>query len=229
MKFVSWIGLTLATLALSILFSFASPFNPGEAKKAVFAGQVLQPRSQVKAVVYAVQSPTGPDNVRVSGPVWPVVNYGPAGPVLKYGPDWPVVKAEKPYGPELPPDPVKEVLTKARSLTGLPYQFGSNDASRSLDCSSYVQLVYKEVGLKLPRVTYDQFKLGTPIPKDQLKPGDLLFFTTYQPGPSHIGIYIGNGEFIHESPPGVQVTRFDKPFYQQRFVGARRILPSTKG
>jgi cell wall-associated NlpC family hydrolase len=131
------------------------------------------------------------------------------------------------YGPQLPPekpDLSVPVLTKAKSLMGLPYRFGGNNPGESMDCSSYVQLVFKEAGLELPRVTYDQFKQGEPIAAEQLQPGDLLFFSTNGSGPSHIGIYAGNGEFIHESPPGVQVTRLDNPSYQKHFVGARRVL-----
>ncbi|HZW83815.1 MAG TPA: C40 family peptidase [Candidatus Deferrimicrobium sp.] len=196
MKHVSKFRARVTALALAtLLFSLFTLFNPGNLNKVAFAQEGLGESAIAEQLVYGPQVPKDSDLVM--------------------------------YGPQLPPekpDLSVSVLSKAKSLMGLPYRFGGNNPGESMDCSSYVQLVFKEAGLELPRVTYDQFKQGQPIGVEQLQPGDLLFFSTNGSGPSHIGIYAGNGEFIHESPPGVQVTRLDNPSYQKHFVGARRVL-----
>ncbi len=117
------------------------------------------------------------------------------------------------------------LLTKAKSLLGVPYRFGGSDPKRYLDCSAYVQLVYREVGIELGRTSFAQFQAGKPAAVDELKPGDLVFFRSYGRGPSHVGIYLGNGEFIHASAPKVQISRMDSPNRKKSFYGARRVLP----
>lgn len=124
---------------------------------------------------------------------------------------------------------VAALLTKASSLLGVPYRFGGTNPQNSLDCSAYVQLVFRTIGINLPRSTFGQIKMGTPVSYDQLRPGDLVFFSSDGPGPTHVGIYTGNGRFINETPPKVEVDTIitpsgSKTFYGRTYYGARRII-----
>jgi cell wall-associated NlpC family hydrolase len=80
------------------------------------------------------------------------------------------------------------------------------------------------MGVTLPRTTYAMFDAGVPVPQDELHAGDLVFFHTLSPGPSHAGIYLGDGRFIHSSsgPARVTITSMADAYYAQRYLGARR-------
>ncbi len=121
---------------------------------------------------------------------------------------------------------VQTILDYARSLQGTPYRWGGN-APGGFDCSGYVNHVFARHGISLPRTTYDQFNRGTSVSRGNLQPGDLVFFTTYRSGPSHVGIYIGNSRFIHASSSGGGVIQTDinSQYYANRFLGGRRIIP----
>lgn len=123
-------------------------------------------------------------------------------------------------------------LLKALSMIGTPYKFGSNNPSKGLDCSGFVKYVYKEsADISLPRTARDMSKEGQAIARDELEPGDLVFFNTRQRPNSHVGIYAGNGEFVHASSSHtkqVTVSRLDQKYWATRFNGARRILPSLQ-
>ncbi|WP_425802120.1 C40 family peptidase [Desulfitobacterium sp. Sab5] len=114
------------------------------------------------------------------------------------------------------------VIRNAMSLVGTPYSFGGTSRS-GFDCSGYTQYVFKGSGISLPRTSYAQFGVGTAVTKSQLQPGDLVFFTTYSSGASHVGIYIGGGNFIHASNSGVRTTSLGESYYASHFVGARRV------
>jgi len=106
-----------------------------------------------------------------------------------------------------------------------PYQWGGNKLQTGVDCSGYVCSVYKTVyGLQLPRTTRLQWKIGTSIPRDQLKRGDLVFFNTDGTGVSHVGIYLGKNKFTHSSnSDGVTINKLTDAYYSKRYLGARRI------
>lgn len=115
------------------------------------------------------------------------------------------------------------IVLTALSYMERPYRFGANELYR-MDCSAFVQRVFMVNGIRLPRTTLEQAQVGVPVDPGRLRPGDLLFFTTYRPGPSHVGIYIGKGKFIHASErKGVTISSIYDPYWSRRFLFARRI------
>lgn len=123
----------------------------------------------------------------------------------------------------------ERLLLFAKKMLHLPYKFGGN-SFRGLDCSFFVKKVYSMVGIELPRSAREQFTIGIPVRKDELKPGDLVFFRTYAKFPSHVGIYLGDNLFIHASTRSKKVTidSLESPYYMSRFIGAKRILGIDK-
>lgn len=119
-------------------------------------------------------------------------------------------------------------LLKALSMIGTPYKFGGNKPEKGMDCSGFVRHVYKESAeVNLPRTASDMSKTGEEIAEADLKPGDLVFFNTLKKPFSHVGIYAGNGEFVHASSQRskqVTVSRLRDSYWSSRFNGARRVL-----
>ena len=119
----------------------------------------------------------------------------------------------------------RQIVAEAMRYLGARYVWGGESA-RGVDCSGFVYVVFSAYLPGLPRMSsFDYFKLGVPLQRTNLEPGDLVFFTTYAPGPSHVGIYLGDGKFIHasSSQARVIVTALDDPYYAARFLGARRL------
>ncbi len=123
---------------------------------------------------------------------------------------------------------IAHMLTQAAMrFIGVPYVFGGNSMA-GIDCSAYVQRVYASAGIHLPRTADAQYYAARPLAGDEPVVGDLVFFQTYLPGPSHVGIYMGNGMFAQASSShGVTVTALSSPYWKARFLGFRRVLPST--
>jgi cell wall-associated NlpC family hydrolase len=98
-------------------------------------------------------------------------------------------------------------------------------SDRGMDCSGLVARVLKAHGIKAPHNAASLYHLGVPVPSGKLRPGDLVFFHTTRRGISHVGIYMGKGQFVHASSGGgcVEVDRMDEGYYHRRFVGARRL------
>lgn len=119
-------------------------------------------------------------------------------------------------------------LLKAFSLLGTPYKLGGNNPEKGIDCSGFVKHVYKEsAGVSLPRTAREMSREGAPVAKEELQPGDLVFFNTRKRANSHVGIYAGNGEFVHASSSKtkqVTVSRMDQSYWANRYNGARRVL-----
>ncbi|KLU60326.1 D-gamma-glutamyl-meso-diaminopimelic acid endopeptidase CwlS precursor [Peptococcaceae bacterium CEB3] len=115
------------------------------------------------------------------------------------------------------------IVDRALSYVGSPYVFGGTNRS-GFDCSGFTKYVYAQFGISLPRTSFAQFDSGTPVSMDNLQPGDLVFFTTYARGASHVGIYIGGGRFVQAANPnsGVEVSNLGDRFYTSRYLGARR-------
>ena len=113
----------------------------------------------------------------------------------------------------------------AKKFIDIPYRFGGNSIF-GIDCSGYVQKVYRMIGINLPRSAREQFHEGMPVDTGDLSIGDLVFFRTYASFPSHVGIYLGDNLFIHASSRGKKVTidKITEPFYTKRFIGAKRVI-----
>ncbi len=115
------------------------------------------------------------------------------------------------------------IVSFANQFLGVPYSWAGSSPS-GFDCSGFVYYVFGQNGISLPRMADQQFNTGVPV--SQLQPGDLVFYSTYAPGPSHAGIYTGNNKFIHASSGTgcVTLTSLSEPYYQARYLGARRVL-----
>jgi len=120
-------------------------------------------------------------------------------------------------------DNFSNIVNHALSLVGTPYVFGGT-TRRGFDCSGFTQYVFAGAGISLPRTSYEQFASGIAVSKENLQPGDLVFFTTYSKGASHVGIYIGKGNFVHADNPkvGVTITSLSNSYYAAHYLGARR-------
>lgn len=117
------------------------------------------------------------------------------------------------------------IIATAKKYIGVPYLWGGESPS-GFDCSGFVQYVFKAHGISLNRTCETQYKHGKYVSKSNLKPGDLVFFqNTYKAGISHVGIYIGDGKFIHaSSSKGVTISNLSSSYYTSHYYGARRIL-----
>lgn len=126
--------------------------------------------------------------------------------------------------PELKTDNVKLLKTAAYGFLGTRYRFGGNTRN-GLDCSAFVQQVFRELDINLPRSAREQFEIGSQVPQGDLKKGDLVFFRTYAPYASHVGIYLGQNKMIHASSSNRQVvvSSMNTPYYRSRYLGAKRI------
>ena len=116
----------------------------------------------------------------------------------------------------------------ALALRGTPYRNGGADP-RGFDCSGFTQYVFARYGIALGRGVRDQFRQGQEIETADLAAGDLVFFTTTEPGASHVAIAIGGNQFVHapSSSGVVRVERLSSSYWSQRYVGARRIAPAV--
>ena len=115
------------------------------------------------------------------------------------------------------------VLQSAAEFLGRPYHFGAEGGA--FDCSGFVRSVFAKIGIDLPHSAREQFSLGERVGRDDLEPGDLVFFHTYRHTASHVGIYVGDDKFVHAATRGgqVQVDSLDEAYYARRYLGARRL------
>lgn len=118
----------------------------------------------------------------------------------------------------------RDVVNTASRYKGVPYSFGGT-TPRAFDCSGYVQYVFRKHNAALPRTADLQYEKGLFVTMRQLQPGDLVFFTTYEPGASHVGIYAGNGLFWSAtSSKGVRLCSLSDDYWRSRYYGAKRVL-----
>ena len=126
--------------------------------------------------------------------------------------------------PFLGRDKVASVIATAKKYIGTPYKFGGT-TPKAFDCSGYLQYVFKEHGMAVPRTADEQFKLGKSARTSELEAGDLVFFETYEAGASHCGIYLGDGKFIHASTSkGVRIDELAADYWKTHFYGAKHIV-----
>jgi cell wall-associated NlpC family hydrolase len=123
-----------------------------------------------------------------------------------------------------------ELVSNAMGFLGVPYKWGGTDADTGVDCSGFVVSVYQQtIGLLLPRKAEQQAAATQKIEQTDLQPGDLVFFNTMRRAFSHVGIYVGNGKFIHAPKAGaeVRVENMGGSYWQRRFDGARRVTAAA--
>lgn len=182
-----------------------------------------------------------------SAPVWGFVKQGTVLPVEAANDYWVLVDyngkqgyvsrsnvtlhennpAPAPSNPAAGGSLANKIINTASSFQGrVTYVFGSRDLQRlRLDCSSFTQYVFQLNGIQIPWGSKAQAKVGTYIPRNQLQPGDLVFFSVSTPGQiNHVGIYIGNGQFINNLPnKGVVVGNFNSSYWTSHYITGRRI------
>ena len=123
-------------------------------------------------------------------------------------------------------DKAQEVLISALSLTGIQYKYGGNSPATGFDCSGFVRYVFHNAAnLSLPPTARAIAQIGKSVKKDELQPGDLVFFNTLKSAFSHVGIYLGDNKFIHAPSKGksVQVESMQNSYWSSHFEGAQRL------
>lgn len=121
----------------------------------------------------------------------------------------------------------REILMMALGLLDINYRFGGNNPEAGLDCSGMVSYIYRHaLGVALPRNAAQIARLARPITPERLQVGDLVFFNTLNRAFSHMGIYIGKGQFVHapRTRSTIRVERLDNPYFASRFEGARTLF-----
>lgn len=118
---------------------------------------------------------------------------------------------------------IERVIENAHQFIGVPYVWGGTTPN-GFDCSGYVQYLMRQQGISYPRVSFSQANVGEYVSRGNLRRGDIVFFETYTSGPSHLGIYLGGGEFIHAGGRQVHVSSLNSGYYSSRFLFGRRVL-----
>ena len=128
-------------------------------------------------------------------------------------------------------DKASDLVINAMGFLGVPYRRGGTNQENGFDCSGFVRAMFEQtVGLILPRRASDQASVTEKINREDLQPGDLVFFNTMRQAFSHVGIYVGDNKFIHSPRPGgeVRVEDMRQAYWDRRFNGARRV-PAEPG
>ncbi len=119
-----------------------------------------------------------------------------------------------------------DLLMSAMGLLGVSYRFGGSNPASGLDCSGFIQYIFREaMNVNLPRTSAAMAEVGIPVEKSNLKPGDLVFFARAGRRVGHVGMYIGDGKFIHAPRTGksIEIQNLNKAYYVKNYAGARRI------
>jgi cell wall-associated NlpC family hydrolase len=149
----------------------------------------------------------------------------------------PSLAQDQPAVPDVQtPGLVASLLDRAKAYLGTPYHYGGT-TPKGFDCSGFVRFVFGTFGFGLDRSSFAQAKQGEPVDPKQIQPGDLLFFRTRgnQNRVSHVGIYLGGGQFIHAGSwggpgqRGVKIGELDSSYYANRLISARRVLTQPTG
>jgi cell wall-associated NlpC family hydrolase len=125
----------------------------------------------------------------------------------------------------------QRLKSMARTFLNLPYRWGGMSERRGVDCSGLVKMIFAKLHIELPRSSREQIHAGQEVPMAKLETGDLVFFSNGGNVPMHVGVYLGNHQFLHaEKKAGrVIITDLNKPWYAQRFLAARRIIGHWNG
>ncbi len=123
-----------------------------------------------------------------------------------------------------------EIVLRAMAQIGTAYRYGGADLE-GFDCSGLVYFIHQELGLTAPRTAQQQFDASTPVARNDLAPGDLVFFRFAGRRISHVGIYAGNGRFVHAPQTGrnVELKNLDEAYYASHFAGAGRLQRAARG
>ncbi|WP_425805003.1 NlpC/P60 family protein [Desulfitobacterium sp. Sab5] len=129
------------------------------------------------------------------------------------------------YSLKLHTNKANAIIDTAKKYIGVPYQWGGESPSTGFDCSGFVQFVFAQNGITLPRVSAEQFKMGTSVELTKIEPGDLIFFSFAKNGTAdHVGIYIGDNQFINaSSSKGVTIYTIG-PYWTSVEIGAKRVF-----
>ena len=174
---------------------------------------VTQTANAVKAepVTVTIQ----PDKIPLSAPI----SLSPAAQAVNQKEYMPIVNPE-----ELT---VRDRLVDAGfNLLGVRYRYGGTSEKTGLDCSALVKNIFEKIGLTLPRTSREQYTRGEKVAKEDLQKGDLIFFSSGGKTPTHVGVYVGNNQFLHAASKAKKVIVSDlgKTWYDLRYLGARRIM-----
>lgn len=114
----------------------------------------------------------------------------------------------------------------AERFVGIPYRWGGNTVVDGMDCSGFVRAVYNLCGVNIPRTSMEQFRSGDPVERSDLHQGDLVFFGDSPQKINHVGIYVGEGRFVHAPRRGddIKVSALEESYFSRRFMGGRRCL-----
>ena len=119
---------------------------------------------------------------------------------------------------------VNSIVSTAKRYMGTPYVFGGESPEEGFDCSGFLEYVFAQNGIGIPRTADEQYKLGRLVKPSQLTKGDLVFFTTYEPGASHCGIYLGDDNFIHAASSGVRIDNLNDDYWSGVYYGGKHIV-----
>ena len=175
------------------------------------------------------KQPAREENAAAPVPVSPVPDGAGVKPADAPGKEMrpalePRIKKAPESAPFLQRAKVAAVIATAKKYIGTPYKFGGT-TPKAFDCSGYLQYVFQENGMMLPRTADEQFKLGRNAKTAELEAGDLVFFETYEKGASHCGIYLGGGKFIHASTSkGVRIDELSGDYWNTHYYGGKHIV-----
>lgn len=175
------------------------------------------------------KQPAREENAAAPVPASPVPDGAGAKPADAPGKEMrpalePRIKKAPESAPFLQRAKVAAVIATAKKYIGTPYKFGGT-TPKAFDCSGYLQYVFQENGMMLPRTADEQFKLGRNAKTAELEAGDLVFFETYEKGASHCGIYLGGGKFIHASTSkGVRIDELSGDYWNTHYYGGKHIV-----
>ncbi|WP_129128498.1 NlpC/P60 family protein [Geomonas oryzae] len=150
-----------------------------------------------------------------------VIEKAPAPSITK--PAKPVKKKEEPVKRDRS-DMGGIAARTAERFVGIPYRWGGDTVVDGMDCSGFVRAVYNLCGVNIPRTSREQYRVGDAVGREELKDGDLVFFGASPDEINHVGIFVGNGRFVHAPRRGddIKVSSMDDSYFLKRFVGAKR-------